>query len=89
MTAAAVDDAWMETCLIAISKIAGSDIAFHGVTETVDFDVGEKDIEAAALLFADVKNEFQKVMAFLSRDDWIEIAKQREKGEEIEQVASK
>lgn len=49
MTAAAVDDAWMETCLIAISKIGGSDIQFAGITETVDFDIGEKDIEGIPL----------------------------------------
>jgi len=50
MTAAAVDDAWMETCLIAISIAAGSDIQFAGVTETVDFDIGEKDIEGVPLV---------------------------------------
>ena len=49
MTATAVDDAWMETCLIAISKVGGSDLAFAGLTETVDFDIGEKDIEGVAL----------------------------------------
>ena len=45
MTAAATDDAWMEVCLIAISKVGGSDIQFAALTETVDFDIGEKDIE--------------------------------------------
>jgi len=50
MTAAATDDAWMETCLIAISIQAGSDIQFAGVTETVDFDIGEKDIEGIPLV---------------------------------------
>jgi hypothetical protein len=50
MTAVAVDDAWMEECLIAISKIGGSDIQFAGLTETVDFDIGEKDIEGLALV---------------------------------------
>lgn len=50
MTAAAVDDAWMETCLIAISIQDGSDIQFAGVTETVDFDIGEKDIEGVPLV---------------------------------------
>lgn len=49
MTAAAVDDAWMEVCLIAISKISGSDIQFAGLTETVDFDIGDKDIEGVPL----------------------------------------
>jgi len=50
MTAVAVDDAWMETCLIAISKIGGSDIQFAGLTETVDVDLGEKDIEGIPLV---------------------------------------
>lgn len=50
MTAVAVDDAWMETCLIAISKIGGSDLAFAGITETVDFDIGSKDIEGIPLV---------------------------------------
>ncbi len=50
MTAAATDDAWMETCLIAISIAAGTDIQFAGVTETVDFDIGEKDIEGIPLV---------------------------------------
>lgn len=50
MTAAAVDDAWMEVCLIGISKVAGSDIQFAALTETVDFDIGEKDIEGIPLV---------------------------------------
>lgn len=50
MTAAAVDDAWMEVCLIGISSIGGSDIQFAGITETLDFDIGEKDIEGVPLL---------------------------------------
>ena len=50
MTAVAVDDAWMETCFIAISKIDGSDVQFAALTETVDFDIGEKDIEGVAIL---------------------------------------
>jgi hypothetical protein len=51
MTAVDVNDAWMETCLIAISKVAGgSDLAFAGLTETVDFDLGEKDIEGIPLV---------------------------------------
>jgi len=50
MAAVAVDDAWMEECLIAISKIGGSDLTFHALTETVDFDIGEKDIEGVPLV---------------------------------------
>ncbi len=50
MTADAIDDAWMETCLIAISALDGADVAFAGLTETVDFDLGEKDIEGVPLV---------------------------------------
>jgi hypothetical protein len=50
MTAVATEDAWMEECLIAFSKIGGSDIQFAGVTATADFDIGEKDIEGTPLL---------------------------------------
>ena len=50
MTAVAVDDAWQEKCLIAVSLIGGSDIAFGGLTETVDIDMGEKDIEGIPLV---------------------------------------
>jgi hypothetical protein len=50
MTAVATDDAWMETCKIAISKIAGSDLAFHALTETIDLDIGDKDIEGIPLV---------------------------------------
>lgn len=39
----------METCQIAISKQDGADIQFAALTETVDFDIGEKDIEGVAL----------------------------------------
>jgi hypothetical protein len=51
MTADSVDDAWMETCLITISlEGAGVDMGFAGLTETVDFDIGDKDIEGVAIL---------------------------------------
>ena len=50
MTAIATDDSWMETCLIAISPIDGADTQFASITETVDFDIGEKDIEGVPLL---------------------------------------
>ena len=49
----------------------------------------ENDIEAAALLFEDVKNESKQVMAFLSRDDWMEIAKEQAESKKTEQVAGK
>ncbi len=50
MTAVATNDAWQEKCLIAISKIGGSDIQFASLTETVDFSLGEKDIEGIPLV---------------------------------------
>lgn len=50
MTADQVDDAWMETCLISISKIGGTELAAHGVTETVDLPFAEKDIEGIPIV---------------------------------------
>jgi len=44
------DDAWMETCLVAITKINGDDVNYQSLTETVDIDLGEKDIEQIHLL---------------------------------------
>lgn len=43
------EDAWMEECLIGISKIDGQEVQFASITETSDFDIGEKDIEGIAL----------------------------------------
>ena len=45
----------------------------------------ENDVEAAVSSFDELKREFEKVVAFLSRPDWIEIAKQQ--GDRNEQVA--
>ena len=45
-----VNDAWMEECLVGISKISGEEVQFSSITETADFDIGEKDIEGLALL---------------------------------------
>ena len=42
-------DAWMETCLIGISKIDDEEVQFAGITETVDVDLGEKGIEGVAI----------------------------------------
>jgi len=42
------NDAWQETCLVAISAQGGSDVAFQALTETVDIDNGEKDIEGVS-----------------------------------------
>lgn len=52
MTAAAAetDDAWQEKCLIAISAEGGTDVQFAALTETVDFDIGEKGIEGVPLV---------------------------------------
>jgi len=44
-----VNDAWMETCLVGISKIDGEEVQFASLTETADFDIGEKDIEGVAI----------------------------------------
>ena len=44
------DDAWMEECLIGISVIAGEEVQFASISETADFDIGEKDIEGLALV---------------------------------------
>jgi hypothetical protein len=40
----------METCLIGISAIGGSDVQFASLTETVKPDLGEKDIESIPLV---------------------------------------
>ncbi len=50
MVADATNDAWMEECLIAISKVGGSDLKFEALTENVDFDIGDKDIEGIPLV---------------------------------------
>jgi len=43
------DDAWMENCIIGISVIGSEEVQFSSITETADFDIGEKDIEGIAL----------------------------------------
>ena len=50
MVADTIDDAWMEECLIAISELDGADVQFAALTETVDIDDGDKDIEGVALV---------------------------------------
>ncbi len=50
MTAEATDDAWMEECLISISVASDAEVQFAAITETVDFDIGEKDIEGVPLV---------------------------------------
>jgi len=44
-----VNDAWMEKCLIGISVIGEEEVQFASIAETVDFDIGEKDVEGLAL----------------------------------------
>lgn len=51
MAADPVEDAWMETCLIEVQRYAdGTAHNMAGITETIDFDVGEKDIEGVPLV---------------------------------------
>nr|MBC8218033.1 PAS domain S-box protein [Planctomycetota bacterium] len=50
-----------------------SDIACH-----LEHVGREKDVEAAIPLFDELKTELEKVVTFLSRTDWIEIAKREE-----------
>ena len=42
----------------------------------------ENDMEAFASLFEDLKSELENVMSFLSRDDWIEIAKEQSRNKQ-------
>jgi len=51
MTADPIEDAWMETCLIEVQRY--SDATAHSmaaITESVDFDVGDKDIEGIPIV---------------------------------------
>lgn len=45
-----VNDAWIETCLLEVAKISGEGVQFAAITETMDFDLGEKDIEGVPLV---------------------------------------
>jgi hypothetical protein len=49
MAADATNDAWLETCLISITAIGGNDQYYAGITENIDMDLGEKDIEQIVL----------------------------------------
>jgi len=44
------EDAWQEECLITISREGYGDVTFQGLTETVDIEPGEKDLEGVALV---------------------------------------
>jgi HPt (histidine-containing phosphotransfer) domain-containing protein len=46
----------------------------------------EKDIETAALLFGDVQSEIEKLVSFLSQENWMEIAKQQQNNGQAETV---
>ena len=50
MVATLQEDAWMEKCFIAICPIGGTEKSYHGLTETVDIDPGEKGIEGIPLV---------------------------------------
>ena len=38
-------DTWSETALVAISAQSGSDTKFQALTETIDIDIGDKEID--------------------------------------------
>jgi PAS domain S-box-containing protein len=62
-------------------KGAGRNIAapqLSQVAQRLERAGGQQNVEAMALLFDELKAEFKKVVAFLSLEDWMEIAK-REK----------
>ncbi len=46
----------------------------------------EKDIDTAALLFGDVQSEIDKLVSFLSQENWLEIAKQQQNNRQAETV---
>jgi two-component system chemotaxis response regulator CheY len=46
----------------------------------------KKDIEKAALLFGDVQSEIEKLVSFLSQENWMEIAKQQQNSRQAETV---
>lgn len=51
MAADPVEDAWMETCLIEVQRQGDTEaLNMAGITETIDFDIGEKDIEGIPMV---------------------------------------
>lgn len=46
----AAPDAWKEKALVSIAAQSGTDVPFQAVTETIDLDIGEKDMESIALI---------------------------------------
>lgn len=49
MMAGNTGNAWQETFLATISQQSGTDATFEGITETLDFDFGEKDFDGIPL----------------------------------------
>ena len=45
-----VNDTWSETALVAIAAQAGFDVKFASITETIDMDIGDKDIDVIATI---------------------------------------
>lgn len=50
MAALPVEDAWMETALVSISLLSGTEAKFQSLTETIDIDRGEKDTEGKPMV---------------------------------------
>lgn len=68
---------------MTMGAVSLSDAAYR-IEEIVE----EKGIEPAACLFAEVQDEFEKVISFLSRSDWIEKAKRYERETVDEKTSS-
>lgn len=49
MTAAAVNDAWQGVFMVSISKIGGSEMAAHGITESFKLKIGGKPVSTKVL----------------------------------------
>jgi hypothetical protein len=43
-------DIWQEVALMSISKEGGSEVNFHSITDTMNFEFGEKDVSGKAML---------------------------------------
>lgn len=57
---------------MTMGAIGLSEKAYH-----VERAGSENDMSTAALVFGDVRDEFEKVKSFLSQDNWVEIAKRQ------------
>jgi signal transduction histidine kinase/DNA-binding response OmpR family regulator len=49
----------------------------------------EEDMEPAASLFSEAKSEFERVFSFLSKSDWIEVAKKQQDDNQAERLETK